>query len=271
MYVFRYNGKLGRSVTINLENSYDEYRADLISTDIITPKVNKTQYKEVGKQGYKINTFSFGDSGLVLRFYVDGISINDARNNINKLIQQFSENETVSIRFADEPNVEYICVLDSYNVEYTGVDFYYLLTINVSAIKRGTSSSIQFGASTFSSNTEVECTFQNTGFVKSGLDIIVRFGGSDSFKVTYFIDGVANEVNLSNLSTSTFYYKIGGKKGEVLRGSSSTFSNATNEFLNSDVINFPVANVGENRVIFNQNTAGNIKSVMLEFYPLYYI
>lgn len=260
--------QLGINTLINGVNAYDAFNADSISMSIIPPKVEKNIYKSLGKQDYKINTFKLGDGGLDIRYYIGGHTQQEAQINVNKLIREFVD-KTAIIK-TDETDFEYICVLESFTSEYTGVEFYYLVTLTLNAVKRLPLVTYDFAASYFSSNATVTCDFENTGMIQSGLDIILRFGGSTGFEIDYKNEkGKTQEVVFTSLSTSNYYYKIGGLDGVVYRAGNINFATPTNVFSKSDLVDFPVVKSGENSVTFVQNTAGNIKQAKIQFYPTF--
>ena len=262
--------QLGQNVIINGKNAYDEFDADLITMATLPPQIDKNIYKSLGRHKYNINTFAVGDNSLELMFYVGGHTHQEAQVNVNKLIQEFIDN--VVIIKADESDFEYVCVIDSYNSEYTQVEFYYLVNITVSAVKRLPLVTLNYDSTSFSENTEVEFTFNNSGAINSGLDIIVRFGGDTSFAINCKCKtGKINLINFTNISSSTYYYKVGGLDGVVHRAGNTAFSTFVNVFLNTDLVDFPIVKPGENVIKFIQNSTSKIKSVSLQFYPTFVI
>ena len=262
--------QLGQNVIVDGVNVYDKFDADNISVSQIAPSINKDVFKNLGKTGYNINTFSLDHSGMELKFYVGGHTYNEAQLNVNGLIKQFINK--VTIVKMDESDFEYICVLDSFSSEYTGVEFYYLVTIVVVAIKRLPMITIDLNSSYFSSESEVEYEFENEGVVESGIDIIVRFGGDTTFTIRTWNDGLPNDITFSDLSTSNYFYKIGGQNGVVQRSSNIAItSSVTNVFLKTDLIDFPIVNSGTNRIKFIQSEPGKIKQARLQYYPVFYI
>lgn len=263
--------QLGQSVTVNGINVYDEFDADLISVVPVSPAIEKSTYKSLGKHNYKINTFRVGDNGLELKFYVGGHTYQEAQINVNGLINEFV-NKVAIVKF-DESDFEYVCGLESFGSEFTGVEFYYLVTINVIAVKRLPIVTLDYGSTYFTENTTVQFSFENTGVVESGLDIIVRFGGTTSFEIDHKkAGGNIQTLHFTNLLTSNYYYKVGGLDGVVQRaGNIAITSSVTNMFLKTDLINFPVVNAGQNNITFIQNAVGNIKQVRLQFYPTFLV
>ena len=262
--------QLGQNVIINDKNVYDEFDADLITAATLPPQIDKSIYKSLGKHKYNINTFNVGGNSLELMFYVGGHTYQEAQLNVNKLIQEFIDN-TVIIKL-DESDFEYVCVIDSYKSEYTQVEFYYLVTIIASAVKRLPLVKLDYGSTYFTENTEVEFTFNNNGVINSGLDIIIRFGGDTSFTINCKGKaGKTNLINFTNISSSNYYYKVGGIDGVVHRAGNTAFSTFINVFLNTDLIDFPIVKPGDNIVKFIQNSTGKIKSVSLQFYPTFVI
>lgn len=263
--------QLGQNVIVNGKNVYDEFDADLISVMPVSPTIEKSVYKSLGKYNYKINTFRVGDNGLELKFYVGGHTYQEAQINVNQLINEFVNK--VAIVKIDESDFEYVCSLESFGSEFTGVEFYYLVTINVIAVKRLPIVTLNYGSTYFTEDTTVQIPFENAGVVESGLDIIVRFGGTASFEIDHKkAGGNIQTLHFTNLSTSNYYYKVGGLDGVVQRaGNIAITSSVTNVFLKTDLIDFPVVNAGQNNITFVQNAVGNIKQVRLQFYPTFLV
>ena len=263
--------QLGQNVFIDDVNIYDEYDADLISMKPISPQVNRNIYKSLGRHTYKINTFRFGESGLELKFYIGGYTHQDAQNNVNQLLRLFI-NRSVMLQ-TDESDYEYICVLESYDYEYTNVDFYYILTMNVNAIKRLPLIKYDLDSSFFTDSASVQYSFENIGIIESGIDIIVRSSGDDRFTIrcSREKDDATNSITFTSLSTSNYFYKIGGLDGLIYRSNSIDFVTNTNVFLNTDLVNFPVVKPGTNNITFVQNSVGQIKQARIQFYQTFLI
>lgn len=263
--------QLGQNAIVNGINVYDEFDADLISVMPVSPAIEKSVYKSLGKYNYKINTFHVGDNGLELKFYIGGHTYQEAQINVNRLINEFVNK--VAIAKFDESDFEYVCSLESFGSEFTGVEFYYLVTINVIAVKRLPIVTLDYGSTYFTEDTTVQLSFENEGVVESGLDVIVRFGGTSSFEVDHKkAGGNMQTLHFTDLSTSNYYYKIGGLDGVVQRASNVVItSSVTNVFLKTDLIDFPIVDAGQNNITFVQNAAGNIKQVKLQFYPTFLI
>ena len=262
--------QLGQNVIINGKNAYDEFDADLIAVRLTPPSFDKSIYKSLGKHKYNINMFGIGNSLLELTFYVGGHTHMQSQLNTNKLVQEFIDN--IVVIKLDESDFEYVCVIDDYKCEYTQVDFYYFVTITASAIKRLPIVKYDFGSNSFSSVEDVIITFENSGIINSGLDIVVRFSGGNSFTINCLTKtNRISEINFTDLSTSNYYYKIGGLDGVVYRSGNSNFNSPVNVFLNTDLVDFPIVKPGENSLEFIQQTAGQIKSASISFYPTFIV
>lgn len=263
--------QFGQNVIVNGINVYDEFDADLISVMPVSPAIEKSIYKSLGKYNYKINTFRVGDNGLELKFYVGGHTYQEAQINVNRLINEFINK--VAIAKFDESDFEYVCSLESFGSEFTGVEFYYLVTINVIAVKRLPMVTLDYGSTYFAEDTTVQLSFENEGVVESGLDIIVRFGGATSFEIDHKkAGGNIQALHFADLSTGNYYYKVGGLDGVVQRASNVAItSSVTNVFLKTDLIDFPIVDTGQNNITFVQNAVGNIKEVKLQFYPTFLV
>lgn len=262
--------QLGQNTFVNNKNIYDEFDADLISITPSVPAIEKNIYKSIGRHTYKINTFNIGNNGLELKFYIGGHTQQEAELNINKLLSEFIDKS--ALVKTDSIDFEYVCVIESFDTEYTGVEFYYLVTIVVNAIKRLPIVKYDFGSNFFSSTEDVVITFENSGITNSGLDIVVRFSGGSSFTVSCLTKtNKTSEINFTDLSTSNYYYKIGGLDGVVYRAGNSDFNSPVNVFLNTDLVDFPIVKPRENILWFTQQTAGQIKSASVSFYPTFIV
>lgn len=262
--------QLGQNTFVNNKNIYDEFDADLISITPSVPAIEKNIYKSLGRHTYKINTFNIGNNGLELKFYIGGHTQQEAELNVNKLLSEFIDNS--ALVKTDGIDFEYVCVIESFDTEYTGVEFYHLVTIVANAIKRLPVVKYDFGSNFFSSTEGAAITFENSGIVNSGLDIVVRFSGGSSFTVSCLTKtNKISEISFTGLSTSNYYYKIGGLDGVVYRSGNSGFNSPVNVFLNTDLVDFPIVKPGENSLEFIQQTAGQIKSVSVSFYPTFIV
>lgn len=262
--------QLGQNTFVNDKNIYDEFDADLISITPSVPAIEKNIYKSIGRHTYRINTFNMGNNGIELKFYIGGHTQQEAELNVNKLLSEFID-KTALVK-TDGIDFEYVCVIESFNTEYTGVEFYHLVTIVANAIKRLPVVKYDFGSGFFSSVEDVIITFENNGIVNSGLDIVIRFSGGNSFTVSCLTKtNKISEISFTDLSTSNYYYKIGGLDGVVYRSGNSGFNSPVNVFLNTDLVDFPIVKPGENSLEFIQQTAGQIKSASVSFYPTFIV
>lgn len=258
--------RLGYEVTVNGKSLFENYSADFIDMEIVPTKFDYNFYRNVGRSKFMINNVTNEPSKRKLKFYVGGESIELAQLNVDNMIKDMLNEFVLKI---DDTEFEYSCVLTTEaEVEYTGVDYYYLVTLEVNVIKRYSLVRINFD---LIDSEEQELTFWNDGVIPSGLDIIIKSNGP-GFSVNYF-DGLRNvyrTITLSNLPTGQAYYKIGGIEGVVEKDSVSSFDDSPeNIFSKSNLISFPMVKSGENKIVINQSAVGIVTEVELLYYPVF--
>ena len=103
---------------------------------------------------------------------------------------------------------------------------------------------------------------------------IETFLGRNYFLTDIFCNtdsSLVYEISFTDLSTSNYYYKIGGLDGVVYRSGNSDFNSPVNVFLNTDLVDFPIVKPGENSLEFIQQAVGQIKSASISFYPTFVV
>lgn len=260
--------RLGYEVTVNGKSLFENYSADFIDMEIVPIKFEYNFYRNVGRSKFMINNVTNEPSKRKLKFYVGGESIELAQLNVDNMIKDMLNEFVLKI---DDTDFEYSCVLTTEaEVEYTGVDYYYLVVLEVNVVKRYSLVRVHFDS--FDS-VEKELVFWNDGVISSGLDIIVKSNGP-GFSLNYFNESknIYRTVTLNNLSTGQAYYKIGGIDGVVLKDSVDSFdNNPENIFGKSNLISFPIAKSGENKIVVNQNSVGIVTEVELVYYPVFIV
>lgn len=271
----KYHRRLGPILTIDGQDAFDTYDADLYSEPVVvTPEIEKDIFQKVGKHSFWINTVKRGIGGLQFEFIVGGETKDVAQNNYAKLVYAFDKGIAV-VQWhdptEDDPSAfEYVCTLSHFDVEYTGVWNLYQVSIEVVAIKR-TTLVRNIASSTEIANQEVGV--YNTGNVRSGMRIIAKTGTVQDNDQLSFHVGDQDTFHVSSLESNT-YYVIDGIDGKVLKGvqapvysqDGTTFGDQyINHFNNTDLIEFPVAQPYESTITFN----GPIESIVCEYYPVY--
>lgn len=231
----------GDSLTINNKNAYSVFKADLIKAEMTAGDVTSTFSKNVGQSDFLLHSSYFGSCALSLDFYVYGSTKDDCDLNVSNLV---AEGKSCLVLF-EGSNVEFVCVLTSYQVIDTTVDFYKEVILEFSSIRRMTKVT-QIAAVGSGS-----ITFNNSGNVSSGVKLTIT---SSSTIENVEVCGIEIERIDSNIP-----FIIDGIDGLVI-------SNSENKFLSTNLINFPKVNPGTNTFNFDTRV-----SVVFEFYPTFVI
>lgn len=260
---------LGDPVTVNGVSLYD-YNADLINYEPVVATITNDLYRKVGKHSYIINRQTFGNNGIKLRFYIGGTNSQQAQINCNKVLRELSK-DIVVINIGDT-EFEYVGVLNSYTTKYTEVSHYYLLEATMIAVKR-----LPYVVEEFTESQAINgIVINNEGVINCG--VLIAIDGlltDDSIKIA--VNNV--ECDINNFS-SYKYYIIDGLNGKVLCDSveegifvdldSDEFEHATNNFINTTLVEFPYLVPGNNTVSITCD-AGSISKVIVKHYPLFVI
>ena len=258
---------LGDLITVNGVSLYD-YNADLISYEPVIATITNDLYKKVGRYSYLINRQTFGNNGIKLRFYIGGVNFQQAQINCNKVLRELSK-DVVVINIGDT-EFEYVGVLNSYTTKYTEVSHYYLLEVTMIAVKRLPYIVKEFTESQITQGVVIN----NDGVINCG--VLIAIDGlltDDSIKVV--VNNV--DVDINNFS-SYKYHIIDGLDGKILCDSveegiftnldSSEFEHATNNFINTTLVEFPYLVPGNNTIsIVCDNNS--ISRVIVKYYSLF--
>lgn len=260
---------LGDPVTVNGVSLYD-YNADLINYEPVVATITNDLYRKVGKHSYIINRQTFGNNGIKLRFYIGGTNSQQAQINCNKVLRELSK-DIVVINIGDT-EFEYVGVLNSYTTKYTEVSHYYLLEATMIAVKR-----LPYVAEEFTeSQVKDGITINNEGVINCG--VLIAIDGlliDDSIKIT--VNDI--EFDINNFS-SYKYHIVDGLNGKILCDSveegifvdldSDEFEHATNNFINTTLVEFPYLVPGNNTVSITCED-NSISRVIVKYYPLFVI
>ena len=260
---------LGDSVVVNGNSLYD-YNADLINYEPVVAQITNDLYKNVGRHSYIINRQTFGNNGIKLRFYIGGTNSQQAQINCNKVLRELSK-DIVVINIGDT-EFEYVGVLNSYTVKYTDVYHYYLLEATMVAVKR-----LPYIVDEFTESQAIDgIIINNEGVINCGALIAIDGLLTDnSIKVA--VNNV--EFDINNFS-SYKYHIIDGLDGNILCDSveegiftdldSSEFEHATNNFINTTLVEFPHLVPGDNTINITCDN-NSISRVIVKYYPLFVI
>lgn len=261
------DNQLGYPVFINGKNVY-EYNADLIEYDLKPAKISYDAFKKIGKYNYIVNQYKNGDNGIEFSFYVGGATYTEAQLNINKLVRDFQKDAPVIVSVGDS-EFEYVCVLTDVSISDTKVLHFYKVDISTIAVKRLPLVELKYTTLQIASESGIE--IHNAGSVKSGLLVFwhstkqgntIQFSYGQDFYKTITI----NNANLYN------YHVIDGLDGKVLRGSSNSpiFDGYANNFINTDLFEFPVVYPGDNNIKFTQSEE-DIVELTVRYYPTFLV
>lgn len=260
---------LGDPVTVNGVSLYD-YNADLINYEPVVATITNDLYRKVGKHSYIINRQTFGNNGIKLRFYIGGTNSQQAQINCNKVLRELSK-DIVVINIGDT-EFEYVGVLNSYTTKYTEVSHYYLLEATMIAVKR-----LPYVVEEFTESQAINgIVINNEGVINCG--VLIAIDGlltDDSIKIA--VNNV--ECDINNFS-SYKYHIIDGLNGKILCDSveegifvdsdSNEFEHATNNFINTTLVEFPYLVPGNNTISITCDD-GSISRVIVKHYPLFVI
>lgn len=256
--------QLGDSVTINGKNIFDNYSADFINMEYTPANEKYNFHRHVGGHMFVVNNYTRQNANRTLRFYVGGESLEEAQINVNKLFSDMSGQFVLKV---DDTEFEYSCVTTGKLVEYTGVDYYYLVTVTADVIKRYGLVGRQFNQV---NKTSYPIQIWNSGVAPSGINIIIKASGD--FGVTFY-DGdkkIYRTVSFVGLDNAPLYYKIGGLDGTVQCADDNEFqSNVSNVFGKTNLIVFPQVQPGFNEITITQANIGTIGEIEIQFYPTF--
>lgn len=260
---------LGDPVTVNGVSLYD-YNADLINYEPVVATITNDLYRKVGKHSYIINRQTFGNNGIKLRFYIGGTNSQQAQINCNKVLRELSKD--IVVMNIGDTEFEYVGVLNSYTTKYTEVSHYYLLEATMIAVKR-----LPYVVEEFTESQAINgIVINNEGVINCG--VLIAIDGlltDDSIKIA--VNNV--ECDINNFS-SYKYHIIDGLNGKILCDSveegifvdsdSNEFEHATNNFINTTLVEFPYLVPGNNTVSITCDD-GSISKVIVKHYPLFVI
>ena len=260
---------LGDSVVVNGNSLYD-YNADLINYEPVVAQITNDLYKKVGRHSYIINRQTFGNNGIKLRFYIGGVNSQQAQINCNRVLRELSK-DIVVINIGDT-EFEYAGVLNSYTIKHTDVYNYYLFEATMIAVKRLPYIIDEFTESQITQGV----TISNEGVINCGVFIAI-----DGLLIDSSIKVAVNNVEFDINNFSSYkYHIIDGLDGNILCDSveegiftdldSSEFEHATNNFINTTLVEFPYLVPGDNTINITCDN-NSISRVIVKYYPLFVI
>lgn len=228
----------GGICTINGKNVHTEFGAYLKSSKLSAGSIKANVSKAVGSSKLKSSSYEVGIATLKLTFYVGGATKEECSLNTSNII---FEGQNCIIQLADE-EFEYDAILTGVSLADTEVDFYSQVEMTFNVIKRLPAVTVTFDSG--------QGVFNNKGTAISGALITV----TPKVDLELF---VINGIEIKGL-TSGQPFLIDGLEGTVT-------CNGVNRFLDTNLIDFPKASPGVNRVTASTNEV----EVTVYFYPTF--
>ncbi len=233
---FEQDGQVGDPFWVDGIDLYDQYNADLISFTV-RPGVPESEYwVESGKSKFEQFGASIKPKQAEALFYVGGPSLESAFANVSAL-QTTLKNCTL---YPSNVRYQYPAILTSFSSEPTNVEPYFFVTASFVVICR---------LPLVETEITEDSVLINAGNVPSGMRItITPESNMDSVTVA--------GITINNLSAHVPFI-IDGIDGKVIAA-------GLNRFLDTDIVDFPMIQPGENRI----NTPKGV-SVSIAFYPVF--
>ena len=227
---------VGERCLIDHKDAYREFNADLKSFHISPGDISAHYIIQTGLS----SIFDFGGTiepkTATIEFYVGGASDEQAHENISNLFLSCKE----CILKRELHRFEYPALLTGKNVEETGVEPYYLVTLDFIVIQR---------LPLLTTNITEPAIIYNEGNIPSGVRYILKPPiDISSFKI--------NSIKVTNLHAGK-HFIIDGITGKITE-------NGNNRFAATDIIDFPKIFPGQNEITMSYNIP-----ITVEYYPLF--
>lgn len=228
--------------TINNKNTHSCFGAILKELKTFAGSIQSNTSKRVGASRLKASNYEIQTGTVEATFYVKGDTEEACSLNVSNLVLECQD---CIIKTADT-NFEYACILTGVTSEDTGIDFYKQVTLQFNAIKRLPLVVVPLDHETLST------TVHNRGNVPSGLVLkITAISEMDAIKVC--------GITVTNLSAGDVFI-IDGLEGTVK-------CNGINRFLDTDLIDFPKIQPGNNLIEIQEGEC----NLVVSFYPTFSI
>lgn len=123
---------------INGNNAYSFYKADLSDMpEHVSWQSSKEFRYKIGRTGFLIDKSDISNGGIKLVFHVSGRTKKEAISNCNKLVAELNRGQKTIVIVDPDSNEEfnYICILNNYAIEDTGIKYYFKVSIEMYAIR----------------------------------------------------------------------------------------------------------------------------------------
>ena len=234
--------RIGEACVINGHDAYSNYNADLIGITPSAGSLTQNYDRSVSKSFFNVYSTDFEPSSVDFAFYVGGIDRNDLYTNVSMLIAESKQ----CVINTGEDTFEYVCVLDSYEVEEQEIEWWQMVTLKFAFIRR-----LPLWTASTGGVAKTKLEFFNPGVIESGLRIRVKSATQQSgVKVG---DVTINTIHANN------EFIIDGISGTVTE-------NGVNKFQETDIISFPRVQHGDNVIQCNKAV-----QLAIEFYPTFIV
>lgn len=238
--IYRLGGHAGDTCVINTKNIYSYFGAYLKEHSLVPGSISPNTSKSVGGSSLKSSGYKMGIAGLKLILYVGGATKEVCSLNTSNII---SECQNCIIKIGEE-SFEFAATLTSVSLKDTGIDLYQEVELLFQAIKRQPLVTIQLEGG--------QGSFKNPGNVPSGVLIAIH-PKEDLERIQ------VNGVTINNLTQGETFV-IDGLEGKVQ-------CEGLNRFLDTDLVDFPKAAPGVNKVVSSTDKV----DITLQFYPTFLI
>lgn len=128
----------GPKCTIDGYDVYSFYKADLSDMpEHVSWQSSKEFRYKIGRTGFLIDKSDISNGGIKLVFHVSGRTKKEAISNCNKLVAELNRGQKTIVIVDPDSNEEfnYICILNNYAIEDTGIKYYFKVSIEMYAIR----------------------------------------------------------------------------------------------------------------------------------------
>ena len=242
---------LGGSFVMDGLSVYSAFNADVYDIKYAGGDITSSYEKMVGKSSFEAYYFDFSPQEFEVSFYVGGMDKNDVLMNINNLIAKAKH---CVCRYEDEDTFEFDCVLTNFEIEFTGIEWYYSVVLTFEAIRR------RQIATKSSDGAVTKFEVDNFGTVVSGARVTITSAlARSSINVTYYDRfGQQQIVTIQDVKADVPIV-IDGIEGSVTEREANIYDR-------TDLMLFPMVQTGKNTFSCNYDVEWTV-----EYYPTYEI
>ena len=219
------NRRLGDAISIDGSDAYADFNADLASFSYSPGSVKSDSSRKIGKSGFSQYGIDFRPGSISLVFYIVGDSKSDILKKASDLIVACGK---CMIETDVDLTSQYDCVMSSYSVSLTGIEWVAQLSVTLDAIRH---LPLVVKKATSKSSLHI----YNPGSVQSGICIKATHHLSSKTDLAFSVN---NEQFVIKNVTQNEPVVIDGINGKVTHLGS-------NKILDSTLASFPIAGIGE--------------------------